>query len=749
MTTQPESRIPRRGSTVLATMMITTAIALVLASLFTYTVTEQRLNLAAESNLVAKQVSEAAAEYGFAQLKERFDNQWSFSTDELKPTNNPLELSDTFYDTFSQGGSGPASSMTLTLGDGSSNRWGTYDVVIPADGFDETATWGSQDLELIGGVVETTGWTVIDPNVPGNENDPLKGNQVFERHVQVFAKARIRTGTGRELTSYTTQTLQLRDAPLFAYAIFYNGLSMEIAPGPQMDIYGPVHANSDMYLKGNSRLNFHDSLTTAGDIFHGRDPAYQNDTNGKTIYIADDEGTLVQMLNGVNSTMDGFREIASQNWNGQVQTQEHGISEQNPVGVDEYVADTDPSTAEWDPLNYAYNLIQPVLNQSTFALPDPAVDPLGYSEANQRRELEKEKFAYKAGLTLEYDGSTVEVFTYTRDGDGDLTYAADGTPIKTVLNIDAADQFWTVDTSGAFTDPREGRAPDLIEIDVEKLRTLLDSNDEQEWGAAAADAAAPERPANFWNGVVYVQTPLDSSASPRDDWVTPADNTVAVRLQNGATIPNPSFAVSDGIYGTTFSTNTYIYIQGDYNSDGDAATGSATEPDDSDTFASSGEEAPAAIAADAINILSNSWSDANSTNSLSSRVATFTEVSAAFLSGQVPSGFYGGSTYSGGVENFPRFLEKWSNIEFRLRGSLVALYNSEVAVERWGKGGVYGAPIRNWGFHAKFGEEGYYPPGTPNTRTYRRTRFTDLTQSEYIEEVNSLATTWGLTTEYN
>ncbi|MGB0369730.1 MAG: hypothetical protein ACPGN3_00165 [Opitutales bacterium] len=748
MKTPQPLRDRRTGSTVLTVVMITTAIGLVVASLFNYTVTEQRLNYAAESNLIAKQASEAAAEYGFAQLKERFDNQWSFATDELKPSNNPLELTDDFYNTYSKGTAGPASGMTLTLGDENSNRWGTYELIVPEGGFDETATWGSQDLELIGGVVETTGWTTVDPNVPGNENDPMKGNQVFERYVQVFAKAKISSVTGREQASYTTQTLQLRDSPLFAYAIFYNGLSMEIAPGPQMDIYGPVHANSDMYLKGNSRLNFHDSVTTAGDIFHGRDPAYRSDTDGRTIYIDDGSGTLVKMNSGVNSSMDDWRETASQLWNGQVQTREHGINEQNPVAVDEYVADTDPSTAAWDPLNYAYNLIQPVLNETTFALPDPDVDPEGYAEANQRRELEKEKFAYKAGLVLEYDGSSVSAYTYTRDADGDLTYAADGTPIRTTLNIDPADQFWTVDTSGAFTDPREGRAPDLVEIDVDMLRTLLDNNDEQEWGAASADSAAPEKPANFWNGVVYIQTPLDGSAPARDDWVTPADNTIAVRLQNGSTIPNPSFAVAEGNYGTTFSTNTYIYVQGNFNADGDPDTGSATLADDADTFAQTGQEAPAAIAADAINVLSNSWVDANSTNSLNDRRASFTEVSAAFLSGQVPSGFYGGSTYSGGVENFPRFLEKWSGVEFMLRGSLVALFNSEVAVERWGKGGVYGAPGRNWGFHAKFGSEGFYPPGTPNTRTYRRTRFTDLTEAEYIAEVNDLATTWSLTTDY-
>ena len=60
---------------------------------------------------------------------------------------------------------------------------------------------------------------------------------------------------------------------------------------------------------------------------------------------------------------------------------------------------------------------------------------------------------------------------------------------------------------------------------------------------------------------------------------------------------------------------------------------------------------------------------------------------------------------------------------------MVALFESEVATERWGKGNVYTAPTRAWGFHRAFGE-GQLPPGTPFSRVYRG-RLQMLNEAQY------------------
>ena len=84
---------------------------------------------------------------------------------------------------------------------------------------------------------------------------------------------------------------------------------------------------------------------------------------------------------------------------------------------------------------------------------------------------------------------------------------------------------------------------------------------------------------------------------------------------------------------------------------------------------------------------------------------------------------------SGGAHNFPRFLEYWSS-ELTIRGSLVALFESEVhrLSMPTDSGHYYNPPTRDWGFNENF-RNGNYPPGTPNTRTYRRVSLEDIPEN--------------------
>ncbi len=164
----------------------------------------------------------------------------------------------------------------------------------------------------------------------------------------------------------------------------------------------------------------------------------------------------------------------------------------------------------------------------------------------------------------------------------------------------------------------------------------------------------------------------------------------AVRLVNGATLPSG---------GLTVASDNPVYIKGDYN------TGATP--------------APAAIVSDTTIILSNSWIDSNSTppgstpdtSLLSNRVATNTTVNGAIMTGRHQTA---GTQYSGGVENFPRFLENWSTSTFTYSGSLVNLWYSQQATGNWLYGGnVYQAPTRNWSYGMN---PANLPPGVPKVR---------------------------------
>src|SRR5439155_21734107 len=95
----------------------------------------------------------------------------------------------------------------------------------------------------------------------------------------------------------------------------------------------------------------------------------------------------------------------------------------------------------------------------------------------------------------------------------------------------------------------------------------------------------------------------------------------------------------------------------------------------------------AAVVADAINVLSGNWSDTNSINS--TRTAANVTINAALVGGIVPSGT-SSSNYSGGGENFVRFLENWTGKTFTYYGSMVELFKSQQGTGIWnGAGTVY------------------------------------------------------------
>ncbi|MDQ8193361.1 hypothetical protein QEH59_02925 [Coraliomargarita sp. SDUM461004] len=726
----------QQGSGLFLVLIIATALGIGIYSTLDLVQGEFLRNKKAAAYHEAKQAAESILQASIADLKNRFENQSAFPVDSLSPSRNPLYISDEFVQIHSEE-------------DSLSN------LILPAiTKYSAAAQFNTQATEVIGGQVPPGDWVYIDPRIPGNQFDELAGTRVFERNIEMISKATVNRAQVGEATVYARQYLQVRDAPLFAYAIFYN-VPLEIAPGPRMDIYGNVHSNTDSWFQSGEQLNFHSKVTLAGQLYHGRHPDYGRSASYSPVRIADASGKLVNLKKDgtwpedsaadfsgswLTSSEDNFADLADQVFDGNLQTQDHGILSQNPVGVSDYIEDTNPSTDKKESFNSAYNLIQPVLKETELAVPSQTDDPAGYEAALKLNEVEQQKFAYKAGLVIEVEtDGDIKYYTYNRNSDGSLKYNSSGTPRTRTL--EPSTDFATYknfaeedgDVTSGLHDKRQAEDLDIIEIDISKLKDLVHTNDKNDWGGNA-DRQTPEK---WWNGVVYVAFPQEETTSSRDDNVNPAIGGRAVKLINGDIIPNPEFAHATDTYGMTLATNQMLYVEGHYNADGDLNTGSPTTPDDPSTFGQEGHEAPAALIADSVTFLSESWTDADSIHELSDRRASNTEVSAAVLTGLVPSGETGSTSYSGGVENFPRFLENWNDITIQIRGSLVALFESEVGTRGWGYGNVYNAPRREWGFHSKFGE-GYLPPGTPNTRRYRGIDFQLINEAEYSSHVSRL-----------
>lgn len=245
-------------------------------------------------------------------------------------------------------------------------------------------------------------------------------------------------------------------------------------------------------------------------------------------------------------------------------------------------------------------------------------------------------------------------------------------------------------TNATFYDQREQKTVVATEIDIGKFIQWATNTD------ANVNPIGNTLAKNYGRTInsVYVADlrPMTASTLP------------AVRLVNGAILP-PS--------GLTVATPNPLYVKGNYNAYG-ASVGTTN----------TANTKPAALLADAITILSGSWNDANSTAGINSRIPSDTTVNAAFLAGIVETV---GSYYSGGLENFPRFLENWSGRTLTYNGSMVVMFPSKYATNRWpGTGTVYNPPTRKWSFDVNFYDPDKLPPLCPSVRAVIRYKWANI-----------------------
>jgi type II secretory pathway pseudopilin PulG len=479
--------------------------------------------------------------------------------------------------------------------------------------------------------------------------------------------------------------------PIFQFGVFYNN-DLEILPGDSMVFAGRVHTNGNLYLCA-SRLFFREWLTTPNQILRNRKDRDENNcANGGSWRpnIANAAGTFRPLgfdSRGTDNTTccsnpASFRDSSIARFSGRVQSAAFAVDSLNvplPPGVD------------------PRELVEP----------RTGTEPLG---------VRLVKLAYLADWYLAVD--------YNDVGSVCTSLAANSIRAPGLSLPDAATCASIFSGNpAAFWNQRENRFVRTLEIDVGALRSWVQ-----------ADTASRRV------SVLYVAfRNMPALASPAG--VSGSNPQPAVRLRNAARLPGPF----------TLSSHAPVYLQGDYNYDRTLAL-----PDTA--------WRPSSIIADAITILSTKWLDGwnNSAarqnfkricrnNSTSFSVAGFsyncsanpgtagdavTYVRAAIAAGHSPTTRSGSplnadwfdvgsnTTYGGGFENFPRFLENWEDNTVQFRGSLVSLFYSRVANWQWGGGGVYDPPRRDWGFDMRFRlpcpspsmgptNDLCLPPGTP------------------------------------
>lgn len=174
----------------------------------------------------------------------------------------------------------------------------------------------------------------------------------------------------------------------------------------------------------------------------------------------------------------------------------------------------------------------------------------------------------------------------------------------------------------------------------------------------------------------------------------------AIRLINGRELDPVAFPK-----GLTIATNLPAYVLRDFN----------VNPSGNDDH-----WRPFLLAADSLTLLSNGfdeeqfkWSGHAGTYS---RVAQNTSYRLAVIVGDVPTSPKGvpGEDFGGGINNFPRFLEHWTGVTARIRGSMVMGFRSVFQRQPFVSPPVYyTAPIRDWEYETNFDVLSKHPPGAP------------------------------------
>jgi hypothetical protein len=265
----------------------------------------------------------------------------------------------------------------------------------------------------------------------------------------------------------------------------------------------------------------------------------------------------------------------------------------------------------------------------------------------------------------------------------------------------------------AFYDGRETELKDVLDIDINSLSMWVDGDATRTSRVIYVEVVAPAGVAAF--GTETLDLMPDATLDP------------AIRVKSGARLPNP----------LTVAAEWPLYTWGDYNSQ---------------------FKKPASLAGDGITILSNAWRDDENRPSddelvgcsgaawmgnacapyetwatgWANRVSSETTVNAGILAGHWPTpcdheepdcdgGFE--DFYGGGIENFPRFLEQWSDVGqvvFHYTGALISPFTSQKTLGTW-NGTYYVPPQRHWSFDLDFRNPALLPPATPHVGTVLRT----------------------------
>lgn len=499
-------------------------------------------------------------------------------------------------------------------------------------------------------IVEPAG-NPIDIKIPSGEK--YSGLSAQEYRYIAISEA---YSTQGELEAKLELTFRSRLVPMFQFAAFYNK-DLEILPGPDMTLSGPVHTNGDLYLNANSSLSIKGQVTVAGDIYRGR----KNNVvcNSNNVYLYNPLSAIPLIPTCSSTTLVKTSQITP--YNGQVQNDVPIVVVPEPEDIG-----SQAGKGYWD--NADLRIVLRLRSGST-------VDNTNHSTGIEVLNKDMSYNSTKTNLlhSCSITGSTLA---------GNKAIQARST----------------------LYDYREVGIIKTLEIDLKTLLNCIEQNSRLGNYILESNRILSD---DTQGGLVLYFTVWGPDQNK-------AKTFYGVRLRNGQNLQS-SISGAKVVKGMTVATDQALYVMGDYNNP------------------TSGTHLPAALIADTLSILSNAWPsvDYSSSTGLSSRNASNTTVKAAVMAATTTTGNQEGvggqgGDYNGGLENYPRFLERWTSKTLTYLGSFVSLNNPLKTNSSWGLGNVYAAPNRDWDYDTRFNVASNLPPLSP--------RFVYLRQELFVRD---------------
>jgi hypothetical protein len=702
MNMKPSSMDSRRGSALLASMIVVTVLSFAVAGILSYSLNTYENSIRQGLLDQAREVADSEMEYLYFGWKNVVMSR-AVPIDNVAANGSPVTTS-------------PSSAMGAYLTAGSEPYIKNLQLPVGQPQWTVTRAIGFKHLGAATGDGSAEG--VVNGNLIGK-------NYYFDAQTSAsFTSAvlgTVRFDSGRHFAYSST--------PLFQYAVFYEG-NLELAPGSNMTITGPISTNGSAYLGSHSGF----ALTLTDQV------AYFQDYNGASDPLTGE----TQLLEGTGTLNDpiynpnpGSAEPI-QTTQRQIQVSHLTAQASFIGGVDVQADVNNPSYAA------AYTNAQGVVDPNEIyraVIAPPPTDSSGHL-LDEDPVVAKSRMYNTAAIliTINEDSAgvkTVNVGTATDPTAYNGNFPTIHTPGSGVTDPISSLQ----DVRTQVVDPREyangTSGVNVSTLDVGNFKTELS-------GAMAANSALQ----SSYNGVVYIYDATDNSN------VAGAHNTLnGIRLTDATTTPN--YPDSNGNpQGFTVVSNNGVYVQGDYNTTQITVPGVAVPVNN-----------PTAIMGDAVTALSTGWDMASQKTSLPvANVLALTNrepslpssdydagsdhnvmtINSAILTGNTPSAGTGSNPLtdynSGGAQNLVRMVEDWyppmqsgngKGMELKLDGSLGQLFTSDYFTGHYTGNAALTAlnnnpaytqpPTRDFDYDTGFKERA--PAGAPTTTGFTRGDF--------------------------